>query len=168
MPRKKRTGQQSANWCCCIFKSFCWSSWLSLWHGIVLCCKIQAVYRRKSFCNFHCIFCNSRVYSKGWKTKSRRCLRHTVNKVPLILASQTVNSIKDGRLCDIAPTILDLLNFDKLTPWGSPIILPALRKISLMHFKKSLILLMVCILDIKLLASFYDFIVLFCSFSMQT
>jgi 2,3-bisphosphoglycerate-independent phosphoglycerate mutase len=40
---------------------------------------------------------------------------HTTNKVPLILVSNNCAKLKlhDGRLCDIAPTVLELLNIDK-------------------------------------------------------
>ena len=39
---------------------------------------------------------------------------HTTNPVPLILVEKNKNeSIKDGVLGDIAPTILDLLNVDQ-------------------------------------------------------
>jgi len=37
---------------------------------------------------------------------------HTTNKVPFIITNKEY-SLKDGKLCDIAPTILKLLNLDK-------------------------------------------------------
>ena len=40
---------------------------------------------------------------------------HTVGSVPAILVNDKsgVSAIKDGKLADIAPTMLDLLNIDK-------------------------------------------------------
>ena len=38
---------------------------------------------------------------------------HSTFDVPLIVVSNRVESIKDGSLCDIAPTILELMNLDK-------------------------------------------------------
>ena len=38
---------------------------------------------------------------------------HTTNLVPLILVNSEYKEIKNGRLCDIAPTILNLMNLDK-------------------------------------------------------
>ena len=38
---------------------------------------------------------------------------HTTNLVPLILVNSEYKEIKDGRLCDIAPTILKLMNLEK-------------------------------------------------------
>jgi 2,3-bisphosphoglycerate-independent phosphoglycerate mutase len=40
---------------------------------------------------------------------------HTTGPVPLIVAGETVHGIrlKSGRLCDIAPTVLELMNIDK-------------------------------------------------------
>ena len=40
---------------------------------------------------------------------------HTTNPVPLILAGSNVSGVKlkNGRLCDIAPTILKILGLDK-------------------------------------------------------
>ncbi|MDX1402658.1 MAG: 2,3-bisphosphoglycerate-independent phosphoglycerate mutase, partial [Kiloniellales bacterium] len=40
---------------------------------------------------------------------------HTMNPVPFILAAgdESVGALRDGSLCDIAPTILDLMSIDK-------------------------------------------------------
>ena len=38
---------------------------------------------------------------------------HTTNSVPIILIDKNLNSIKDGILGDIAPTILKLLGVEK-------------------------------------------------------
>ena len=35
---------------------------------------------------------------------------HTTNKVPCFIINSNYKSIQDGRLCDIAPTILKLMN----------------------------------------------------------
>ena len=37
---------------------------------------------------------------------------HTCNPVPVILVMDDVE-VKNGSLCDIAPTLLDMLNIDK-------------------------------------------------------
>jgi len=34
---------------------------------------------------------------------------HTINKVPIFLISSNKKNISNGKLCDVAPTILDLL-----------------------------------------------------------
>lgn len=38
---------------------------------------------------------------------------HTVNEVPCIVVNSCFSEIKSGSLCDIAPTVLELLNIDK-------------------------------------------------------
>jgi 2,3-bisphosphoglycerate-independent phosphoglycerate mutase len=38
---------------------------------------------------------------------------HTTNPVPLILVNSEYKQIKDGRLCDIAPTILKLMSLEQ-------------------------------------------------------
>ena len=40
---------------------------------------------------------------------------HTINPVPVILAGAPhgINAIENGRLSDVAPTLLDLLNLEK-------------------------------------------------------
>ena len=37
---------------------------------------------------------------------------HTTNLVPLIITKEGIE-LNDGRLCDLAPTMLDLMNLDK-------------------------------------------------------
>ena len=38
---------------------------------------------------------------------------HTTNPVPLILVGMSDAKLKDGRLCDLAPTLLDIMNLEK-------------------------------------------------------
>ena len=38
---------------------------------------------------------------------------HTLNMVPIIVINKDVVTIKNGRLADVAPTILKLMNLDK-------------------------------------------------------
>jgi len=38
---------------------------------------------------------------------------HTINPVPFILVDDTITSVKEGVLGDIAPTILDLMSIKK-------------------------------------------------------
>ena len=38
---------------------------------------------------------------------------HTINKVPIFLISSNKKNISNGKLCDVAPTILDLLKIKK-------------------------------------------------------
>ena len=38
--------------------------------------------------------------------------KHTTNAVPFIVVSDRVKSVKDGALCDIAPTLLTLAGLD--------------------------------------------------------
>ena len=38
---------------------------------------------------------------------------HTINKVPIFLISSNKKNISNGKLCDVAPTILDLLKLQK-------------------------------------------------------
>ena len=38
---------------------------------------------------------------------------HSTNKVPFIVVGDNVSLREGGRLSDIAPTILDMMNFDK-------------------------------------------------------
>ena len=40
---------------------------------------------------------------------------HTSNPVPLIAVNSGVRGLKDGRLCDIVPTMLDLMELEKPT-----------------------------------------------------
>ena len=37
---------------------------------------------------------------------------HTTNPVPCIVVSERVRSVRDGRLCDIAPTLLTLAGLE--------------------------------------------------------
>ena len=41
------------------------------------------------------------------------CTAHTTNPVPFIVVSQKEHQVHEGRLCDIAPTLLELLNIPK-------------------------------------------------------
>lgn len=38
---------------------------------------------------------------------------HTTNPVPLILYGRNDVKLKNGRLCDLAPTLLDLMGLEK-------------------------------------------------------
>ena len=38
---------------------------------------------------------------------------HTTNPVPCILLNSKYNNIKDGKLADIAPTVLKMMNIDQ-------------------------------------------------------
>ena len=38
--------------------------------------------------------------------------KHTTNPVPFIVVSDRVKAVKDGALCDIAPTLLTLAGVD--------------------------------------------------------
>jgi 2,3-bisphosphoglycerate-independent phosphoglycerate mutase len=38
---------------------------------------------------------------------------HTTNPVPIIVVAEGVHSVKDGKLADVAPTVLDLLGLDQ-------------------------------------------------------
>ena len=37
---------------------------------------------------------------------------HTTNPVPIIAVSDRVKEVKDGALCDVAPTLLTIANMD--------------------------------------------------------